>query len=192
MNIPIIMKGTPIPIEYARSRLNASPGVIAAKVSIEPRIGPTQGVQPAANARPKMKDNGKLVPARDGKIFFSKFNLWIFELAIMNIPNDMIIIPPIWLKLEINSFADEVYTELIATPNAEKTIENPRTKNIVFKITLVLFIETVCVVSDLVKSEIVVPEIYAKNAGIIGSIHGAKNDPIPAKTATKIVISDIC
>ena len=192
MNIPIIMKGTPIPIEYARSRLNASPGVIAAKVSIEPRIGPTQGVQPAANARPKMKDNGKLVPARDGKIFFSKFNLWIFELAIMNIPNDMIIIPPIWLKLEIISFADEVYTELIATPNAEKTIENPRTKNIVFKITLVLFIETVCVVSDLVKSEIVVPEIYAKNAGIIGSIHGAKNDPMPAKTATKIVISGIC
>ena len=192
MNIPIIMKGTPIPIEYARSRLNASPGVIAAKVSIEPRIGPTQGVQPAANARPKMKDNGKLVPARDGKIFFSKFNLWIFELAIMNIPNDMIIIPPIWLKLEINSFADEVYTELIATPNAEKTIENPRTKNIVFKITLVLFIETVCVVSDFVKSESVVPEIYAKNAGIIGSIHGAKNDPMPAKTATKIVISDIC
>jgi len=190
--MPIIMKGTPIPIEYARSRLNASPGVIAAKVSIEPRIGPTQGVQPAANARPKMKDNGKLVPARDGKIFFSKFNLWIFELAIMNIPNDMIIIPPIWLKLEINSFADEVYTELIATPNAEKTIENPRTKNIVFKITLVLFIETVRVLSDRVKSEIVVPEIYAKNAGIIGSIHGAKNDPIPAKTATKIVISDIC
>ena len=46
--------------------------------------------------------------------------------------------------------------------------------------------------SDFVKSESVVPEIYAKNAGIIGSIHGAKNDPIPAKTATKIVISDIC
>ena len=106
-------------------------------------------------------------------------------------PNDIIIIPPIWLKLEINSFADEVYTELIATPNAEKTNENPRTKNIVFKITLVLFIETVCVVSDLVKSEIVVPEIYAKNAGIIGSIHGAKNDPTTAKIATKTVISDI-
>ena len=191
MNIPITMNGIPIPIEYARSRLNAAPGVIEAKVSIEPRIGPTHGVHPAANARPKIKDNGKLVPVRDGKIFFSKFNLRIFELDTINMPNDIIIIPPIWLKLEINSFADEVYTELIATPNAEKTNENPRTKNIVFKITLVLFIETVCVVSDLVKSEIVVPEIYAKNAGIIGSIHGAKNDPTPAKIATKTVISDI-
>ena len=185
------MKGAPIPIEYARSRLNAAPGVIEAKVSIEPRIGPTHGVHPAANARPKINDNGKLVPVCDGKIFFSKFNLRIFELDTINMPNDIITIPPIWLKLEINSFADEVYTELIATPNAEKTIENPRTKNIVFKITLVLFIETVRVISDLVKSEIVVPEIYAKNAGIIGSIHGAKNDPIQAKIATKIVISDI-
>ena len=74
MNIPIIMKGAPIPIEYARSRLNASPGVIAAKVSIEPRIGPTQGVQPAANARPKINDSGKLAPIREGKIFFSKFS----------------------------------------------------------------------------------------------------------------------
>jgi len=83
------------------------------------------------------------------------------------------------------------YTELIATPNAEKTIENPRTKKIVFRITLVLFIETVCVVSDLTRSEIVVPDMYAKNAGIIGSIHGAKNEPIPAKSATKTVISVI-
>ena len=61
-----------------------------------------------------------------------------------------------------------------------------------FKITLVLFIETIFVLSILVKSDIVIPEMYAKNAGIMGSIHGAKNDPIPAKTATKIVISGIC
>ena len=40
-------------------------------------------------------------------------------------------------------------------------------------------------------SEIVVPEIYAKNAGIIGKIHGAKNDPKPAMKATKIVTSFI-
>jgi len=83
------------------------------------------------------------------------------------------------------------YTELIATPNAEKNIENPITKKIVFRITLILFIEIVCVVSDLTRSEIVVPDMYAKNAGIIGSIHGAKNEPIPAKSATKTVISVI-
>ena len=38
-------------------------------------------------------------------------------------------------------------------------------------------------------SDNVVPEIYAKNAGIIGSIHGAKNEPIPAKNAITIETS---
>ena len=74
MNIPIITNGIPIPAEYASSRLNASPGVVAASVSIEPKIGPTHGVQPAANARPKTNDSGKLAPVREGKIFFSKFS----------------------------------------------------------------------------------------------------------------------
>ena len=40
-------------------------------------------------------------------------------------------------------------------------------------------------------SDNVVPEIYAKNAGIIGKIHGAKNDPIPAKNAIMIETSAI-
>ena len=35
----------------------------------------------------------------------------------------------------------------------------------------------------------VVPEIYAKNAGTIGKMHGAKNDPKPAMKAIKIVTS---
>jgi hypothetical protein len=33
----------------------------------------------------------------------------------------------------------------------------------------------------------VVPEIYAKKAGIIGKIHGAINDPNPAENAINIV-----
>ena len=74
MNTPIIMNGIPIPTEYDNSRLNASPGVVAASVSIEPKIGPTHGVQPAANARPKINDSGKLAPVREGNIFFSKFS----------------------------------------------------------------------------------------------------------------------
>ena len=40
-------------------------------------------------------------------------------------------------------------------------------------------------------SDKVVPEIYAKNAGIIGKIHGAKNEPIPAKNAIMIETSAI-
>ena len=43
--------------------------------------------------------------------------------------------------------------EFIVTPNAEKTIENPRTKNIVLRTTLVLFIEIVCDSVDFAKSE---------------------------------------
>ena len=74
MNTPIIMNGMPIPAEYDNNRLNASPGVVAASVSIEPKIGPTHGVHPAANARPKINDSGKLAPIREGKIFFSKFS----------------------------------------------------------------------------------------------------------------------
>ena len=81
--------------------------------------------------------------------------------------------------------------EFIVTPNAEKTTENPRTKNTVFRITLVLFIEIVWDSVDFVKSEIVIPEIYAKNAGMIGSMHGAKNEPNPAIRARKILISII-
>jgi hypothetical protein len=41
-------------------------------------------------------------------------------------------------------------------------------------------------------SIIVVPERYARKAGIIGSIHGATNDPSPAKTATARVTSAMC
>jgi hypothetical protein len=33
--------------------------------------------------------------------------------------------------------------------------------------------------------------MYARNAGIIGSMHGARNDPNPANAATATVISDM-
>ena len=99
------------------------------------------------------------------------------------------IMPLIELKLEINSCADDVNNELSVTTNAEKITDNPKTKNTVFRITLVLFKEIVCDSVDFVKSEIVIPEIYAKNAGMIGSIHGAKNELTPATIARKILTS---
>ena len=77
--------------------------------------------------------------------------------------------------------------ELIATPRAEKTTENPRTKNIEFNKTFDLLMEIT--LFFVFTSDSVVPEIYAKNAGTIGNIHGAKNDPIPAKNAIIIEIS---
>lgn len=57
-NIPIMINGIPSPNEYARSKLNAIEGDVAANVRIVPSIGPTQGVQPAANANPNKNDNG--------------------------------------------------------------------------------------------------------------------------------------
>ena len=57
-NIPINMKGMPNPKEYANRRLNESAGDEAARVRIVPKIGPTQGVHPAANANPNKNDNG--------------------------------------------------------------------------------------------------------------------------------------
>ena len=189
INPPIMMNGMPNPKEYARSRLNEILGVVAARVRIDPKIGPTHGVQPPAKASPKRNDSGKLAPDLVGKIFRSKFSLLIFELNIINTPNPIIMTPPIWLKLEIKLNAFVANVEFIVTPITENTIENPKTKNIVFSITFALLIKIFDDWVDFVISEIVVPEIYAKNAGTIGKIHGAKNDPKPAMKATKIVTS---
>ena len=70
------------------------------------------------------------------------------------------------------------------TPKVENTTEKPRTKNTVFKIILVLLTVIVCDPPLWFSSLNVDPEIYAKNAGIIGKIHGATNEPNPANTAT--------
>ncbi len=75
------------------------------------------------------------------------------------------------------------------TPKVEKTTENPRTKNNVFKIILDLLIVIVWEPPFWFNSLSVAPEIYAKNAGIIGKMHGATNEPNPANTATARVIS---
>ena len=105
----------------------------------------------------------------------------------MYMPKPMIIIPPIWLNSVTISFALSENIEFIAMPNAENTTEKPNTKNIELNKTFDLFIEITP--SFVLTSDNVVPEIYAKNAGTIGSIHGAKNEPIPAKNAIAIETS---
>lgn len=57
-NTPISTNGMPSPREYASSKLNEIDGVVAAKVSIVPNIGPTHGVHPTAKARPNTNDIG--------------------------------------------------------------------------------------------------------------------------------------
>ena len=124
MNMPMIMNGTPIPTEYANRRLNASPGVVAASVSIEPKIGPTHGVHPAANARPKINDSGKLAPVREGKIFFSKFSFFLLLNSIIIGDQDRPNI--IWITSEDNSRdLYHIYNETGAyTPNLERLVDH--------------------------------------------------------------------
>jgi len=95
-------------------------------------------------------------------------------------------IPPIIFRLSMISDAALERILLIKTPNVEKTTENPRTKNIVLNTMFnrltdkaIPFLEP--------NSVTVVPEIYARNAGIIGKIHGAINELIPATNAISIV-----
>ncbi len=98
----------------------------------------------------------------------------------------MIIIPPTMFRLSVRSLAALESTLLIKTPNVENTIENPNTKNTVLNTMFNLLIDkTVPFLEP--NSVTVVPDIYARNAGIIGKIHGATKDPRPARSATRIV-----
>ncbi len=98
------------------------------------------------------------------------------------------IIPPTKLRLSVNSPAVVERTLLIKTPKIENTIEKPKTKNTVFSTMFNRLIERRDPLLEL-SSVTVVPEMYARNAGIMGKMHGATNDPSPASTATARVIS---
>lgn len=117
------------------------------------------------------------------------FSLLIFVERSKNTPNPTMMIPPTWLNPSINSPDDVDKMLFMITPNVENITENPKTKNIEFKIMLDLLIEIVFEPSFWFNSDSVVPEIYAKNAGIIGNMHGAANDPSPASAAIPNVIS---
>jgi len=103
-----------------------------------------------------------------------------------NAPNITMIIPPTMLRLSVNSLVALDRTLLIKTPNIENTIENPKTKNIVLNTMFNLLIDRTDPPLD-PRSVTVVPDMYARNAGIMGKIHGATNELRPAPNATRIV-----
>ena len=96
------------------------------------------------------------------------------------------IVPAIKLRLSVNSPTVLEKTLLIKTPKIENTTENPNTKNIVFSTMFTRLIERTDPLLD-PSSVTVVPEMYARKAGIIGRMHGAINEPTPASNATNIV-----
>ena len=101
------------------------------------------------------------------------------------------IIPPTKFRLSVSSPAALERTLLIKTPKVENTTENPKTKNTVFITMFNRFIERTDPLFE-PSSVTVVPEMYARKAGIMGSMQGATNDPRPASAATSIVGSAMC
>ena len=102
------------------------------------------------------------------------------------IPKATMMIPPTKLRLSVNSPAVLERTLLIKTPRVENTTENPNTKNMVFSTMFNLLIEMTVPFLD-PSSVTVVPDMYARKAGIMGKIHGAINELRPASNATSIV-----
>ena len=98
--------------------------------------------------------------------------------------------PPTKLRLSVNSPIALEKTLLIKTPKIENTTEKPNTKNTVFS---TMFNRLIVRTDPLLEpsSVTVVPDMYARNAGIIGRMQGAINEPRPASNATNIVGSAI-
>ena len=96
------------------------------------------------------------------------------------------IVPPTKLRLSVNSPTAIEKTLLIKTPKIENTTENPMTKNIVLSTIFTRLMERTDPLLE-PSSVTVVPEMYARKAGIIGRMQGATNEPRPASNATNIV-----
>ena len=100
------------------------------------------------------------------------------------------IVPPTKLRLSVNSPIALEKTLLIKTPKIENTTEKPNTKNTVFSTMFTRLMERTDPLLE-PSSVTVVPEMYARKAGIIGRMQEAINEPRPASNATNIVGSTI-
>jgi hypothetical protein len=94
----------------------------------------------------------------------------------------MTMMPPIRASHTWTSFANACRTVFSKIPRRAKTTENPKTKN--------RLLRKICFCFDRVSAR-ETPARYVKNVGMIGSIHGDKNETSPAMNATIIVISTI-
>ena len=88
-------------------------------------------------------------------------------------PKKMMMMPPMRESHCWTSYATLVSTVFSSTPKAANTAENPKTKK-----KLVANVSQRCAFSS------DVPARYAKNPGISGSTHGARNETSPATNAT--------
>ena len=167
------------------------PGLLAARKSIEPKIGPMQGVQPAAKPKPT-----KNVPIKPTGFFvccnrFSFINDGTVIQPATNKPIKTINIPAIlWISnpvSPINKFCNHLPKKEALAPKLIKTNETPSKKkkewlnNLPLIFTSLLF----C------KSLTLIPVMYDRYAGKIGKTQGDRKDNAPAPIAKMIPVNNI-
>ena len=112
---------------------------IAARVKIEPRIGPIQGVQPNPKAAPTSNGKVKLWLYWSVKILMSLFINLKLIIPIIWREKNIIINPAIILKIsELVKKSFPIYEAV--EPKAIKTKEKPKVKKIVFISTKFFFL----------------------------------------------------
>ena len=114
---------------------------IAARVKIDPRMGPIQGVQPNPKAAPTSNGKAKLLLYWSVKIFTSLFiNLKLIILSRCSEKN-IIITPAIILKILELTKKNFPISDAVE-PKAIKTKEKPKVKKIVLTIIKLFFFST--------------------------------------------------
>ena len=151
----------------------------AAKVKIDPRIGPIHGVHPKAKAAPTRNGNVKLLLYVWVKSLVSLFINLKLIIPISCREKNIMIIPEIILKI-FELFNKNFPSKETVDPRAINMKEKPSAKKIVL-MSIKLFFFSMSFSRD-------VPEIYEMYPGIKGSTHGDKKLIRPAKKATDNVV----
>ena len=112
---------------------------IAARVKIDPRMGPIQGVQPNPKAIPTSNGKAKLLLYWSVKILISLFIKLKLIIPISWSEKNIIIKPAMILKIFELSKKNFPINEAVE-PNAIKTKEKPKVKKIVLRTIKFLFL----------------------------------------------------
>ena len=133
--IPEIIKGMAKPKEYDVNNKIPLPifSSNAAKVIIDPRIGPMQGVQPNPKAAPTINGKVKLLLYFSVKNLISLFIKLKLKIPIIWRERKIIIIPAKILKI-LEFVKKNFPTKDAVDPKAIKTKEKPKVKKTVLKI----------------------------------------------------------
>jgi len=151
---------------------------VEAKASTAPKMGPTQGVQPNANAEPMASElNGLPISRKDG--IFNRFSTC--RKGNLNTPNikspNIITKTPAIRVSQILKGTSACPSNPISVPNMIKTTENPITKKRPFRKTF--FLANFAFFGSR-KSSAETPLMNPIYAGTSGSVQGAKKVNMPA------------